>query len=87
MATNQGDSSHKETVNSSSQVYNPANGHYVKRDTESGTFLSVKTDGTPFKGARTEKVVAKANPYLKKSIAIKIEKAVIAVLNSKKAKK
>ena len=87
MATNQGKSSNKESVKTRSQVYNPATGHYVKRDTESGQFLSIKTDGTPFKGVRTEKVVAKANPNLKKSVAIKIEKAVIAVLNSKKAKK
>lgn len=31
-------------------------GHYVKRDTETGHFLDVKTsDKTPFKGVRREK--------------------------------
>ncbi len=31
-------------------------GHYVKRDTETGRFMDVKTsDKTPFKGVRREK--------------------------------
>lgn len=31
-------------------------GHYVKRDTDTGRFLDVKTtDKTPFKGVRREK--------------------------------
>ena len=37
-----------------SQVQNP-NGHWIKRDTETGKFLNVKHDETPFKGVRREK--------------------------------
>lgn len=38
-----------------SQTQTPS-GHYVKRDTETGRFLDVKTsDKTPFKGVRREK--------------------------------
>ena len=84
MATNQGNSSRKGAVKSRSQVYNPSTGHYVKRDSESGQFLSVKKDGSPFKGVRVEKIVAQPNPNFKKSTAIKIEKAVVAVLNKRK---
>ena len=84
MATNQSDSSRKEAVKSQSQVFNSSTGHYVKRDFESGQFLSVKKDGLPFKGVRVEKIIAQPNPNFKKSTAIKIEKAVVAVLNKKK---
>ncbi len=38
-----------------SQTVTPS-GHFVKRDTETGRFLDVKTsDKTPFKGVRREK--------------------------------
>ncbi|EQA7819922.1 MULTISPECIES: hypothetical protein [Enterobacter] len=32
-----------------------ASGHWVKRDTETGRFMDVKADQTPFKGVRKEK--------------------------------
>lgn len=32
-----------------------SSGHYVKRDTQTGRFLDVKSDKTPFKGVRREK--------------------------------
>ena len=32
-----------------------SSGHYVKRDTETGRFMDVKSDKTPFKGVRREK--------------------------------
>lgn len=32
-----------------------ASGHYVKRDTKTGRFMDVKSDGKPFKGVRKEK--------------------------------
>ena len=83
MATNQGNDSRKGAVIGRSQVFNPATGHYIKRDTESGQFLQVKKDGTPFKGVRKEKLVAKANPKLTKESAKKIESAVVKVLNKK----
>ncbi|GAB4088311.1 hypothetical protein [Hydrogenophaga soli] len=30
-------------------------GHHVKRDTQTGSFMDVKADKTPFKGVRREK--------------------------------
>lgn len=30
-------------------------GHWVKRDANTGRFMDVKSDGTPFKGVRKEK--------------------------------
>ena len=38
-----------------SQVLNPKTKQYVKRDAETGRFMDVKKDGTPFKGVRKEK--------------------------------
>ena len=41
-----------------------ASGHWVKRDTSTGQFMNVKSDGEKFKGVRKEKqVLAKANTY------------------------
>lgn len=42
-------------VRDRSQVYNPANDKWTKRDTETGRFMDQKKDGTPFKGVRKEK--------------------------------
>ncbi len=70
-----------------SQVYNPATGHYIKRDAKTGKFVAVKADGTPFKGVVKEKSSVKANPSIKKSTAQKAERAVIKVKNSSKTKK
>lgn len=81
MARNTGTSSRKGAVSGRSQVYNPATGNYVKRDTTTGRFLEVKSDGTPFKGVRKEKAVVKGNPSVDRETAIKAEKAVIAVKN------
>jgi hypothetical protein len=41
-------------VRDRSQVQHP-NGHWIKRDTETGQFKNVKHDDTPFKGVRREK--------------------------------
>ena len=38
-----------------SQTYNPKTDNWVKRDTNTGRFMDVKQDGTPFKGVRKEK--------------------------------
>lgn len=56
MATNppKGDGHRNGAVKERSQVQNP-NGHWIKRDTESGKFMDVKSDGKPFKGVRKEK--------------------------------
>jgi hypothetical protein len=55
MATNTGKNHREGEVCERSQVRNPRTGDYVKRDTNSGEFIGVKRDGTPFKGVRREK--------------------------------
>lgn len=37
-----------------SQVLNPVTNQYVKRDSNTGRFMDVKQDGTPFKGVTKE---------------------------------
>lgn len=57
MATNKpaGDGHRNGAVRQRSQTQTPS-GHWVKRDTESGRFMDVKTtDKTPFKGVTKEK--------------------------------
>lgn len=57
MATNppSGDGHRNGAVRQRSQTQTPS-GHWVKRDTETGQFMDVKTsDKTPFKGVRKEK--------------------------------
>lgn len=49
-----GDGHRVGAVRQRSQTVTPS-GHYVKRDTETGRFLDVKSDKTPFKGVRKEK--------------------------------
>jgi hypothetical protein len=57
MATNPpyGDGHRNGAVKQRSQVFNPKTGLYVKRNAETGRFMDVKQDGTPFKGVRKEK--------------------------------
>ena len=57
MATNKpyGDNSRKGAVKSRSQVYNGKIDRFVKRNSENGQFMDVKSDGKPFKGVRKEK--------------------------------
>ena len=55
MAKNTGKGYRIGAVKGRSQVENPANEHYVKRDSETGQFIDQKADGTPFKGVRKEK--------------------------------
>jgi hypothetical protein len=50
-----GDNSRIGAVRDRSQVLNPKTDQYVKRDTNTGRFMDVKQDGTPFKGVRKEK--------------------------------
>lgn len=55
MATNPPkDNSRIGMVRQRSQAFNPVTGTWVKRDTETGRFMDVKSDGTPFKGVRKE---------------------------------
>ena len=57
MATNppKGDGQRKGAVRKRSQVYNPQNERWTKRDADTGRFIDQKADGEPFKGVRKEK--------------------------------
>lgn len=55
MAKNTGDNYRIGAVKDRSQAYNPKNDTYVKRNDNTGRFMDVKQDGTPFKGVRKEK--------------------------------
>jgi hypothetical protein len=57
MATNKpsGDGHRNGAVKERSQVLNPKTEQYVKRDTDTGRFMDVKTSGGKFKGVREEK--------------------------------
>ena len=87
MATNSGNNSRRSVVKDRSQVYNPATGNFIKRDSTTGRFMEVKKDGTPFKGIKKEVTIVKSNPSVKKSTALKAERAVIKVKNAIRAKK
>jgi len=50
-----GDNARRGAVKDRSQVQNPQNGNWTKRDTDTGRFMYQKQDGTPFKGVRREK--------------------------------
>ena len=56
MAVNKptGDNSRKGAVRQRSQVLNPKNNLWVKRDTTTGKFLDVNKYGHPHKGMRKE---------------------------------
>ncbi|EAY9564142.1 hypothetical protein BA086_24315 [Salmonella enterica] len=54
MAKNTGDGYCKGSVTDRTQVQNPQNGNYTKRDTTTGRFIDQKQDGTPFKGVAKE---------------------------------
>lgn len=49
-----GDGHRVGAVKERSQTQTPA-GNWVKRDTNNGRFMDVKSDGKPFKGVRKEK--------------------------------
>jgi hypothetical protein len=55
MAKNTGDGFRRGPVDNRSQTFNTKTEQYVKRDTDTGKFMDVKQDGTPFKGVRKEK--------------------------------
>lgn len=58
MAVNKpyGDNARIGAVNNRSQVYNPKMDKWIKRDSETGRFMDVKTSSRkPFKGVRKEK--------------------------------
>jgi hypothetical protein len=54
MATNTGKDHRIGSVKDRTQVHNPHNDTYIKRDTDTGRFMDVKSDGKPFKGVAKE---------------------------------
>jgi len=50
-----GDNSRVGAVRDRSQVHNPQNDRWVKRDADNGKFMDQKADKAPFKGVRKEK--------------------------------
>ena len=50
-----GDRHRNGAVTGRSQTYNPKTEQWVKRDSDTGRFMDVKQDGTPFKGVTKEK--------------------------------
>ncbi len=66
-----------------SQVFNNSTGHWIKRDTNTGQFISVNRSGEPFKGVRKEPATKiKTHPLVTKKLALKAERAVLS-LNKK----
>lgn len=55
MAKNTGMDYRKGSVNDRTQVQNPQNNNWTKRNTDNGRFMDQKTDGSPFKGVAKEK--------------------------------
>ena len=54
MAKNTGNNHRIGSVNDRTQVQNPVNGNYTKRDTTTGQFIQQKQGGEPFKGVAKE---------------------------------
>lgn len=57
MATNppSGDGHRNGAIRNRSQVHNPKNDRWTKRDSDTGQFIDQKSDKKPFKGVRKEK--------------------------------
>ena len=57
MATNppSGDGHRNGAVRKRSQVHNPKNDRWIKRDSDTGHFIDQKADKKPFKGVKKEK--------------------------------
>ena len=50
-----GDNARRGAVKDRSQVQNPLNDNWTKRNSDTGRFMDQKQDGAPFKGVRREK--------------------------------
>jgi hypothetical protein len=50
-----GDNARRGAVKDRSQVQNPLNDNWTKRNSDTGRFMDQKQDGAPFKGVRKEK--------------------------------
>lgn len=50
-----GDGKRVGAVKGRSQTFNPVTKQWVKRNANTGQFMDVKSDGSPFKGVRKER--------------------------------
>ena len=50
-----GDGRRQGAVRRRSQTFNPLTKKWVKRNADTGKFMDMKSDSTPFKGVRKEK--------------------------------
>ena len=50
-----GDGHRQGQITERSQVHNPQNDRWIKRDSGTGKFIDQKADDKPFKGVRKEK--------------------------------
>lgn len=50
-----GDGHRQGQITERSQVHNPHNDRWIKRDSDTGKFIDQKADNEPFKGVRKEK--------------------------------
>ncbi|SKC99097.1 hypothetical protein SAMN05445504_7608 [Burkholderia sp. CF099] len=50
-----GDNARRGAVRDRSQVFNPHNESWTKRNSDTGRFMDQKKDGEPFKGVRKER--------------------------------
>lgn len=78
-----GDGHRNGAVKDRTQVYNPVTGNYVKRDSSSGKFIDVKSDGKAFKGVAKEPKITNIGFSVSKTVGKKAEQSVIRTLNRK----
>jgi hypothetical protein len=81
MARNIEQKTAKKMIEERVQILNPSTGHFIQFDTTNGKIMGAQTK--PFEGVRIKKTNIKFNPAIPKSIALKAEKAVIAVKQNK----
>jgi hypothetical protein len=66
-----------------SVVYNPGTGNYIKKDAKTGKYTVLKDVESIQKGIRHKRTNIKANPSVKRIIALKAEKSVINLMNNR----
>jgi hypothetical protein len=76
MAQSRGTKPHVGVAKDYVQFINPLTGHYVKVDIVTGKITDVQK--SRFKGVKFKKVSVQAHPAIKRSTALKIERAFIS---------
>ncbi|MCY7292149.1 MAG: hypothetical protein LH615_08200 [Ferruginibacter sp.] len=78
-----GDSHRNGAVRQRTQIFNPLTGNYIKRDSVTGRFIDVKSDGKAFKGITKERRITKVSTSISTSTALKAEQSVILTINAR----